>query len=143
MITSFLALLKDVVDAGAQVLSTFGCEVLLTKLPLGAGSSYIPVPYALVVALSDLENGSHDMAATKGEKMDTELLSEKVRIERKLFSFNLRENPRGRFLRVIEDVGGRRDAIVIPATGLKEVRDIIDRVIEADEKAGHCESNFD
>ena len=75
--------------------------------------------------------------------MDTELLSEKVRIERKVFSFNLRENPRGRFLRVTEDVGGRRDAIVIPASGLKEIRDIINSVIEADENAGHCESNFD
>ena len=75
--------------------------------------------------------------------MDTELLSEKVRVERKVFSFNLRENPRGRFLRITEDVGGRRDAIVIPASGLKDIRDIIDRVIEADENAGHCESNFD
>jgi len=75
--------------------------------------------------------------------MDAELLSEKVRVERKVFSFNLRENPRGRFLRITEDVGGRRDAIVIPASGLKDIRDIIDRVIEADENAGHCESNFD
>ncbi len=75
--------------------------------------------------------------------MDTELLSEKVRIERKVFSFNLRENPRGRFLRVTEDVGGRRDAIVVPAAGLKDIRDIINRIIEADENAGPCESNFD
>jgi hypothetical protein len=74
--------------------------------------------------------------------MDTELLLEKVKVERKVFTFNLRENPRGRFLRITEDVGGRRDAIVIPASGLKDVRDIIERVIQADEKAGHCESDF-
>lgn len=74
--------------------------------------------------------------------MDNELLSEKIRVERKIFSFNLRENPRGRFLRVTEDVGGRRDAIVIPASGLKEVREILDRVIQADEDAGHCESDY-
>jgi hypothetical protein len=75
--------------------------------------------------------------------MDTELLSEKVRVERKVFSFNLRENPRGRFLRITEDVGGRRDAIVIPASGLKDIREIIDRIIDEDEKAGYCESNYD
>ncbi len=75
--------------------------------------------------------------------MDTELLCEKIRIERKVFSFDLRENPRGRFLRITEDVGGRRDAIVVPATGLEEFREIIDRVMDADANAGHCESNFD
>lgn len=63
--------------------------------------------------------------------MDNELFSEQVQIERKLFSFDLRENPRGRFLKVTEDVGGRRDTIIIPATGLQQVRDIIDRAVQA------------
>ena len=65
--------------------------------------------------------------------MDGELLNEKIRVERKLFSFELRENPRGRFLRIVEDVGGRKDAIIIPSTGLKEFRDVINRAIETDE----------
>lgn len=64
--------------------------------------------------------------------MDEELASTEVRVERKLFLFTLRQNPRGRFLRITEDVGGRRDSIVIPATGLKEVRDALDRIIQAD-----------
>lgn len=68
--------------------------------------------------------------------MDNELLSEQVQIERKLFSFDLRENPRGRFLRVTEDVGGRRDTIIIPAPGLEQVRDIIGRAIQTDKDAG-------
>jgi hypothetical protein len=75
--------------------------------------------------------------------VDTELLSEKVQVERKLFSFDLRENPRGRFLRITEDVGGRRDTIIIPSTGLKDIREILDHAIAADEEAGPCESNFD
>ncbi|MDD5520554.1 MAG: DNA-binding protein [Kiritimatiellae bacterium] len=70
--------------------------------------------------------------------MDKELLNEQVHIERKLFSFDLKENPRGRFLKVTEDVGGRRDAIIIPATGLVQVRDIIDHAITADKNAGPC-----
>ena len=71
--------------------------------------------------------------------MDKELLSEQVQVERKLFSFDLRENPRGRFLRVTEDVGGRRDTIIIPATGLEDVREIISRAIEANKAAGPCD----
>ncbi len=63
--------------------------------------------------------------------MDNELFSEQVQVERKFFSFDLRENPRGRFLKITEDVGGRRDAIIIPATGLESLREIIDRAIEA------------
>ena len=70
--------------------------------------------------------------------MDKELLNEQAQIERKLFTFDLKENPRGRFLKVTEDVGGRRDAIIIPATGLTQVRDVIDRAITADKNAGPC-----
>ena len=66
--------------------------------------------------------------------MESELLSEQIQIERKFFTFELRENPRGRFLRVTEDVGGRRDTVIIPATGLEAVRDILDRIIEADRR---------
>ena len=67
--------------------------------------------------------------------VDIELLSEQVRIERKLFSFDLRENPRGRFLKITEDVGGRRDTIIIPATGLDQVREVIGRMIDANQNA--------
>lgn len=68
--------------------------------------------------------------------MDNELLNEQAQVERKMFSFSLRENPRGRFLRITEDVGGRRDTIIIPSTGLSQVADILKRVVEADIKAG-------
>jgi len=72
--------------------------------------------------------------------VDKELFSEQVQIERKFFSFDLKENPRGRFLRVTEDVGGRRDTVIVPATGLDKVREIIDRAIQASQKAGPCET---
>lgn len=48
------------------------------------------------------------------------LRTEKLQIERKTFLLTLKENPRGRFLRITEDVNGRRDHIIIPATGLGE-----------------------
>ena len=47
------------------------------------------------------------------------LHSDKIQIERKTFLFTLKENPRGRFLRITEDVGGRRDSIIIPSSGLE------------------------
>ena len=72
--------------------------------------------------------------------MDTELFSEQAQIERKLFSFDLRENPRGRFFKITEDVGGRRDTIIIPATGLEQVRAVVDRALKADRDAGPCKS---
>jgi hypothetical protein len=68
--------------------------------------------------------------------VDKELLSEQIQVERKLFSFSLRENPRGRFLKITEDVGGRRDMIIIPATGLDQIREAVDRVIAANKEAG-------
>ncbi len=59
------------------------------------------------------------------------LKSDKVQIERKTFLFALKENPRGRFLRITEDVNGRRDNIIIPATGLDEFKRIFDEMVKA------------
>ena len=68
--------------------------------------------------------------------VDTLLFSQQVRVERKLFSFELRENARGRFLRLTEDVGGRRDTVIIPSTGLNDIRNVLDETIRADGTAG-------
>ena len=59
------------------------------------------------------------------------LKSERVQIERKTFVFTLKENPRGRFLRITEDVGGRRDTIIIPATGLEDFVKLIGEMVKA------------
>ncbi len=71
--------------------------------------------------------------------MDKELFSEQVQVERKLFSFELRENPRGRFLRVTEDVGGHRDTIIIPVVGLEAVCEVIARANTASNVVGSAE----
>ena len=59
------------------------------------------------------------------------LKSDKVQIERKTFLFTLKENPRGRFLRITEDVGGRRDTIIVPAPGLEEFKKLLDGMVKA------------
>jgi PurA ssDNA and RNA-binding protein len=56
--------------------------------------------------------------------------TDKVQIERKTFVFTLKENPRGRFLRITEDVNGRRDTIIIPATGLDEFKRVFEEMLK-------------
>jgi hypothetical protein len=67
--------------------------------------------------------------------MDSVLKTETLAVERKTFLFDLRENPRGRFLRITEDANGRRDSIVIPAPGLEDFRRILEEIIAADRDA--------
>jgi len=63
--------------------------------------------------------GNRPYAAPKPHVPEEAIRTETLQIERKTFLLALRENPRGRFVRVTEDVGGRRDTIIIPATGLE------------------------
>jgi PurA ssDNA and RNA-binding protein len=59
------------------------------------------------------------------------LKSEQVQIERKTFVLTLKENPSGRFLRITEDAGGRRNTIIIPSTGLEEFKKLFNEMTEA------------
>ena len=45
----------------------------------------------------------------------------------------LKDNPRGRFLRITEDVNGRRDNIIIPATGLDDFADLVAEMAKTSE----------
>ena len=75
--------------------------------------------------------GGHPYGAPKAPVNEDTLKSDKVQIERKTFVFTLRENPRGRFLRITEDVGGRRDTIIIPAPGLEDFKRIVEEMARA------------
>jgi PurA ssDNA and RNA-binding protein len=77
--------------------------------------------------------GPRTYAATapKPSVVEDTIKTDKVQIERKTFVFTLKENPRGRFLRITEDVNGRRDAIIVPATGLEDFRRILDAMLQA------------
>jgi len=59
------------------------------------------------------------------------LKTDKIQIERKTFVLALKENPRGRFLRITEDVNGRRDTIIVPATGLEDFKRLVDDMTKA------------
>jgi hypothetical protein len=79
--------------------------------------------------------GNRQYGAPKPPPNEDTLKSEKIQIERKTFLFALKENPRGRFLRITEDVGGRRDTIIIPAPGLEDFKRVLDEMVKASAEA--------
>jgi hypothetical protein len=64
------------------------------------------------------------------------IASEKVTIERKIFFLDLKENQRGRFLKITEDVGGRRDTIMLPAPAFRDFLEALQRLVEFESKHG-------
>src|SRR6266850_7686119 len=75
--------------------------------------------------------GNRSYGAPKQPVNEDTLKSDKVQIERKTFVFTLKENTRGRFLRITEDVNGRRDTVIIPSTGLEDFRRVLDEMLTA------------
>jgi hypothetical protein len=69
-------------------------------------------------------------AGPKPQVNEETLKTDKIQIERKTFVFTLKENPRGRFLRITEDVNGRRDTIIIPTTGLEDFKRVFDDMLK-------------
>ena len=71
------------------------------------------------------------MINDSGERPVNEpLASEKITIDRKIFFLDLKENSRGRFLKITEDVGGRRDTIMLPSAAFRDFAEALDRLIE-------------
>ncbi len=76
-------------------------------------------------------NRAYSSHAPKPPVNEDTLRTEKIQIERKSFVLTLKENPRGRFLRITEDVGGRRDTIIIPAPGLADFHKVLGELVKA------------
>ena len=70
-----------------------------------------------------------------GERMPSDpIASEKIAFERKIFFLDLKENQRGRFMKITEDVGGRRDTIMLPAGAFKDFLEALQRLVEFEGK---------
>lgn len=72
--------------------------------------------------------GHREFESRRPPSNETVICSERIQIERKTFQFTLKENPRGKFLRITEDVGGRRDSIIVPATGIDDFCKVLGEV---------------
>jgi hypothetical protein len=60
------------------------------------------------------------------------LHSEKLVSDRKIFFLDLKENDRGRFIKITEDVKGRRDTIMLPMEVASDFAAALQRVLEAE-----------
>jgi hypothetical protein len=58
-----------------------------------------------------------------------------IQIERKFFQLTLKENVRGRFLRITEDGNGKRNTIIIPSSGLADFKTLVNEMLKASEAA--------
>lgn len=66
--------------------------------------------------------------------MDNVIEAKQVQIERKQFNLELRENDRGRFLRITEEAHGRRNTIIVPSTGVENFTAAITEVLNAGDR---------
>jgi len=67
--------------------------------------------------------------------MDQDILhTEKIISDRKVFFLDLKENQRGRVVKITEDVGGNRDTIMVPAEILGDFIDALTDIRETAEQ---------
>lgn len=102
--------------------STFVCGL---KMPQA-----IPVAMSMISNERTLPQGNRQHGQGKTPVPEETIKTEKIQIERKTFIFSLKENPRGRFLRITEDVSGRRDTIIVPAPGLEDFKKVVDQMLK-------------
>jgi len=74
--------------------------------------------------------GAHYFPAKPPVHEDT-LKTAEVQVERKTFIFTLKENLRGRLLRITEDSGNRHNSIIIPVTGLADFQKLLAEMSKA------------
>ena len=61
--------------------------------------------------------------------MDNIIEAKELQIERKHFYVELRENERGKFLRITEEAHGRRNSIIVPSSGVDDFTALISEVL--------------
>ena len=65
-------------------------------------------------------------------------LNEKyITVERKVFKVALKENTRGRFLRISEYSETRRNVVIFPDTGLEDLLTVLVEMVETNKKIPH------
>lgn len=62
--------------------------------------------------------------------MEGPLYTEKIEVDRKIFFVDLKENDRGKYLKITEDVGGRRDTIIVPIAAVQQLAEALQRSLD-------------
>ena len=76
------------------------------------------------------QKGKRYAGGGKPSGMEETLRSEKIIVEHKTFYFSLKQNQRGRFLRITEESNGKSDSIIVPSTGIKEIKELLDSLLQ-------------
>lgn len=63
-----------------------------------------------------------------------ELLCKTLQVEHKLFYFDLKENPRGRYLKISEKTSATRSTIIVPSSGISWFLDLFNYYVNSDEQ---------
>lgn len=64
---------------------------------------------------------------------DVELMCKTLQVEHKLFYFDLKENPRGRYLKISEKTSATRSTIIVPFSGIPWFLDLFNYYINSDD----------
>ncbi|XP_009795164.1 transcription factor Pur-alpha 1 isoform X2 [Nicotiana tabacum] len=64
---------------------------------------------------------------------DVELLCKTLQVEHKLFYFDLKENPRGRYLKISEKTSATRSTIIVPFNGISWFLDLFNYYVNSDD----------
>ncbi|KAJ8574002.1 hypothetical protein K7X08_010513 [Anisodus acutangulus] len=65
---------------------------------------------------------------------DVELLCKTLQVEHKLFYFDLKENPRGRYLKISEKTSATRSTIIVPFNGISWFLDLFNYYVNSDDQ---------
>ncbi|KAK7251942.1 hypothetical protein RIF29_35570 [Crotalaria pallida] len=72
--------------------------------------------------------------AGAGGGNDVELLCKTLQVEHKLFYFDLKENPRGRYLKISEKTSATRSTIIVPSSGISWFLDLFNYYVSSDDQ---------
>lgn len=73
------------------------------------------------------------MEGNSGGGNDVELLCKTLQVEHKLFYFDLKENPRGRYLKISEKTSATRSTIILPFNGISFFLDLFNYYVDSDQ----------
>ncbi|KAL5719376.1 Adenylosuccinate synthetase 1 [Ranunculus cassubicifolius] len=69
--------------------------------------------------------------STSGGGNDSELLCKTLQVEHKLFYFDLKENPRGQYLKISEKTSATRSTIIVPVNGITWFLDLFNYYVDS------------
>lgn len=69
-----------------------------------------------------------------GGGADVELLCKTLQVEHKLFYFDLKENPRGRYLKISEKTSATRSTIIVPFSGISWFLDLFNYYVNSEDQ---------